>query len=122
MPVKQVLADIESPLALGLAALVLAEDRAKHPYLSGDDIVTALEAAGVAIQRTQITRAFSRAGNKVSRKSLDGDTLYRVMTHGRREVEPLLQEGEITVSYIEGGNQEPPEKNWPNCCIPFLVM
>jgi hypothetical protein len=102
-PVKDALADIQNPLMLGLATLVLAEDKAQRQYLSGEHIVAALESAGVAIQRTQITRSFSRAGNRISRKVVDGETHYRVMTHGRRDVEFLLKPGKINVSYIEVG-------------------
>lgn len=102
-PVKEALADIQNPLMLGLATLVLAEDKAQRQYLSGEHIVAALESAGVAVQRTQITRAFSRAGNRISRKQIDGEIHYRVMTHGRRDVEPFLKSGKISVSYIEAG-------------------
>lgn len=97
------LADIQSPLILGLATLYISDYQAQRPYLSSEHIVAALEAAGVAIKRTQITKAFARAGDKISRKSIDGELHYRIMTNGRRQVEPFLQLGEISVSYIQSG-------------------
>ncbi len=101
---KQLLADVKSPLILGLATLTLAESKAQRQYMPVEHIVAALEAAGVAVKSTQISKAFSRAGNKISRKILEGETCYRIMTSGRREVETLFEsEGEINVSYIEGG-------------------
>ena len=102
-PTKQALADIKYPLMLGLATLVLSEDRAQRPYLSGEHIVAAFEAAGIAVQRKQVTRAFSRAGNRINRKTIEGEIHYRAMIHGRRDVEPLLQLGKIQVAYVEGG-------------------
>jgi len=88
---KQGLADIQSPLIVGLAALYISDNQAQHPYLSSEHIVAVLEAAGVAIKRPQITNAFARAGNKISRKYIDGKLHYRIMTTGRRQVEPYLQ-------------------------------
>ncbi|NOH02218.1 MAG: hypothetical protein HND47_09805 [Chloroflexi bacterium] len=103
-PTKQLLADVKSPLTLGLATLALAESKAKRPYMSAEHIVAALEAAGVAIKQTQIGKAFARAGNKISRKVIDGETCYRIMTSGQREVKGLFEsQGEISVSYVEGG-------------------
>lgn len=103
-PIKQLLADIRSPLILGLATLFLSESRAQRLYLSSEHIVAALEAAGVAVKRAQIANAFSRAGNKISRKMIEDETCYRLMTSGRREVVNLFElPGEISVSYIEGG-------------------
>ena len=100
---KQALADIQSPLLLGLAVLLISENQAQRPHLSAEHIVASLEAAGIALKREQITKAFSRAGNRISRKSVEGETFYRIMTSGRRQIEPYIQTGEITVSYIHEG-------------------
>jgi hypothetical protein len=101
---KQMLADIESPLILGLATLAIAENKAERSYMSSEHIVAALEAAGVAIKSNQISKAFARAGNKVSRQIQEGETYYRIMTSGRRQVSHLFEaQSEINVSYIEGG-------------------
>jgi hypothetical protein len=100
---KEVLADLESPLLLGLAALLVSESQAQRQYLSAEHIVAALEAAGVAVTRNQIVRAFSKAGNKINRKILEGDLYYRIMTKGKRQIEPYIQTGEISVSYIHEG-------------------
>jgi hypothetical protein len=103
-PTKQMLADIKSPLVLGLTTLFIAESKAQRPYMSTEHIVAALEAAGVAVKRNQIANAFSRAGNKISRKILEGENCYHLMTSGRRDVEKLFEaKGEIEVSYVEGG-------------------
>ena len=103
-PTKQLLADVKSPLILGLATLSLAESKAHRSYMSTEHIVAALEAAGVAIKQTQIGNAFSRAGNRISRKVIDSETHYRIMTSGQREIKGLFESpGEISVSYIEGG-------------------
>jgi hypothetical protein len=100
---KEALADIESPLGLGLAALYISENQAYRPYMTVEHIVAALEVAGVAVTKTQISKAFSRAGDRVSRSMLSGETSYRIMTKGRRQIEPFIQSGEIHVSYIQGG-------------------
>jgi hypothetical protein len=101
---RQTLADIKSPLILGLATLAIAESKANRLYMSTEHIVAALEAAGVAIKKNQISKAFARAGNKISRQTQEGETHYRLMTRGRREVSFLFEsQGEINVSYVEGG-------------------
>jgi hypothetical protein len=100
---KQAIADLESPLLLGLAALLISENQAQRQYLSAEHIVAALEAAGVAINRNQIVKAFSKVGNKINRKILEGDLFYRIMTKGRRQIEPYIQTGELSVSYIQAG-------------------
>jgi hypothetical protein len=37
------------------------------------------------------------------RKILEGDLYYRIMTKGRRQIEPYIQTGELSVSYIREG-------------------
>jgi hypothetical protein len=101
--IKYALADINQPLLLSFAALTLAQDLAKREYLSAEHIVAVLEAAGVAIKRTQVIGALSRAGAKVSRKVINDEMHYRIMTLGRRQIEPLLGLGPIQVVYIKSG-------------------
>jgi hypothetical protein len=103
LPIKHSLADIEEPLLLSFAALALAQDFAERDYLSAEHIVAALEAAGVAIKRPQVIGALSRAGAKVSRKIIGDEVHYRLMTLGRRQIEPLLGFGPIQVVYIKSG-------------------
>jgi len=100
---KDILADRDSPLQLGLAVLTLAHDRAEKEYLSLEHMVAALEAAGVAVKRIQLGKALARAGSRVSRKEINGETYYKVMTRGRREVERVLEAGNLGLLYIEGG-------------------
>jgi len=103
LAIKYALAEIDQPLLLSLAALTLAQDFAKRDYLSAEHIVAVLEAAGVAIKHTQVKGALSRAGAKVSRKVIDDEVHYRIMTSGRRLIEPLLGLGPIQVVYIKSG-------------------
>jgi hypothetical protein len=101
-PTKNRLADIESPLLLGLLTLTLAADRAGWEYLSLEQMVATLEAADVGIKRIQLGRGMARAGNRVSRKQIDHETRYKIMTKGRREAERLLQAGNLSLLYVEG--------------------
>lgn len=98
---RNILADIDSPLQLGLVTLTLAEDHAKLEYLSLEHILAALEAAGVAVKRKQLARAMARAGNRVGRKEIEGEPHYKVMTRGRREAERLLTVGSLDLIYVE---------------------
>ncbi len=100
---KDALASIEYPLQQGIAALTLAEDRFGAEYLTTEQISNALECAGVAVSPTQLEKAFSRAKGRVSRRKSNGETWYKVMTPGRREVEPLLESGNIKVLYVDSG-------------------
>src|SRR3990170_4719681 len=99
---REALANLESPLELGLATLVLAADIAKVDHLSIGEMVEALDVAGVALQEKRLGRALSRAGNRVGRKSSSGEITYKVMLVGRRQVEPLLETGSVTLMYIDG--------------------
>lgn len=101
--IKEALADVHSPLKLGLAALMLAKDRAKHASLSAEHIVAALEAAGVAIDKEQVTNAFSRAKDRITREIIDEEVHYKLMTKGRREVEQRITQSGIAISFIEAG-------------------
>lgn len=100
---KEALADLDAPMKLGLAALMLAKDRAKHASLSAEHIVAALEAAGVAVDKEQITNSFSRAKDRITREIIDEEVHYKIMTKGRREVEPLITQSGIAVSFVEAG-------------------
>jgi len=102
-PTKDALADLPTPLLMGFAALALAAEQSNRNQLSAEQIVAALEAAGVATQREAITRAFSRAGDRITRQNIDDELFFTLMTRGRREIEPLLRKGTIGVSYIDAG-------------------
>src|SRR5713226_7840036 len=89
--VKDALAAEESPLLLSLAALDLAATEARVDRLTAEHIVASLEAAGVAIRKTSVSRALARAGGRVSSlKNDQGETQYKLMTKGKMEVEELL--------------------------------
>ena len=103
VPTKNILAHIRNDLRLGLAALMLAEDKAGHSPMSAEQIAACLEAAGVAVKRAQIVKAFSRTNDKISRKTIDDEIHYKLMTLGRKEVEPYFRAGTIGVFFIEAG-------------------
>jgi len=101
---KHALAEIASPLLLSLAALDLAEQRVGVERLTAEHIVACLEAAGVAVKRNSVSRALARAGGKVSTSiEPSGEVGYRLMTRGRREVEPYLRNSALSVVRIESG-------------------
>ena len=101
---KHALAEIASPLLLSLAALDIAEQRVGVQRLTAEHIVACLEAAGVAVKRNSVSRALARAGSKVSTSVEPSSEIgYRLMTRGRREVEPYLKNSALAVVRIEGG-------------------
>jgi hypothetical protein len=100
---KNILADIDSPLILGLATLTLASERVGVESMSCEHIVAALEVAGVALNRSRLEAAMARAGDHVSRRVIDTETHYSVMTRGRRRAEELLNVGSLDLLYIDGG-------------------
>lgn len=101
---KHLLARIGSPLLLSLAALDIAKRRNGVQRLTSEQIVACLEAAGVAVKRNSVSRAFARAGNKVSTsKGPSGEVEYRLMTPGQLEVEPFLKINALSVVRVESG-------------------
>lgn len=102
-PFKQVLAKQSSPLLMGLMVLAIAKERKVRDYLSAEHIVAALEAAGVATTKEKIRKAFSRAGTKISRKIIDEEVNYKIMTQGLNVVTPLLGAGSIEIFFVEAG-------------------
>ena len=101
---KDALAGEDSPLLLSLAALDIAATQAGVDRLSAEHIVACLEAAGVAVRRTSVSRALARAIGQVSTtKNEDAETLYRLMTKGKKKIERLLAGESMAVVRIEGG-------------------
>lgn len=101
---KDALADTDSPLLLSLSALDIATNEAGVDRLTAEHIVACLEAAGVAIRKTSVSRALARAGAKVSTGiNKEGETLYKLMTKGKKEIEHLLGGELMSVVRIEGG-------------------
>ena len=100
---REILADIDSPLLLSFATLSIAQNLSGHERLSAEHIVACLEAAGVSVKKQSISKGLARASGRVSvTKGLDGDTVYRLMIKGEREIAPLLGGGELSVVRIEG--------------------
>ncbi len=99
---KVAIAGIDSPLKLGLAALMLAKDRTNVQWLTSAEISKALERAGVAVTPDRLEKALARANDRVSRRRDGDEGSYSLMTKGRMEVESILGVGKISVSYVEG--------------------
>lgn len=101
---KDALADADSPLLLALAALDIAATEAGVERLSAEHIVACLEAAGVAVRKTSVSRALARAIGRVSTtKNENSETLYKLMTKGKKDIENLLGGELMSVVRIEGG-------------------
>lgn len=99
---KEALADLSSPRHLSLAALLLANDKCRVSKLTAEHITACLEAAGVAVSRISVSRALANArGAVATSKNLEGETQYRLMIKGRREIEPILGSDRVVVVRIE---------------------
>lgn len=102
--VKDTLADIDSPLLLSFAALNIAASEAGVERLTAEHITACLEAADVALEKISISRALARADARVSAATnIDGETQYKLMTKGKREVERRLGGEMMAIVRIEGG-------------------
>lgn len=101
--VRNALSAEDSALYLGLAALAIGSQKCGIDFLSADEIVGALEHAGVAVDTQRLRNAFSRAGSRVSRRKVDGATEYKVMTAGIEEVQHLTGHGNLELVHIEAG-------------------
>lgn len=102
---KEILADIEKPKDLALAALHIASKDFATPHLTAEHIVACLELAGVGVTKKSIGRALASSKGLVTRSiGEDGDVVYRLMTRGLREAERLLSSGGgLNVVKIESG-------------------
>lgn len=99
---KEALADLKSPRQLSLATLLLAEDRCGVSKLTAEHITACLEAAGVVVRKLSIARALANTGGAIATlKNQDGEIEYKLMTRGRRKIEPVLAGGGITIVRIE---------------------
>jgi hypothetical protein len=117
---KVALADaVDSPMIVGIAALVLANDLGGIPYLSAGEISLLLEEAGVALTETQVARAFARAGGHISRTRINDKPHYRAMTSGRSLVEPVLASGPIQIVRIEAGKPRSARKKLEEMLAPL---
>lgn len=101
--VKEKLAHEESKLNLGLSVLTLSQNLFNFEYLSLDQIIEALDCMGIAAERSQVGRAFSRAGNKIRRIKEGRETKYKVMILGQQEVMNLISGSNIELIHIENG-------------------
>jgi hypothetical protein len=101
--IKLAIAREPSKLKLGLCVLTLAQDQLDTEYLSIDEIVEALDRLGVAVERSNLLRAFARAGDRIRCITEDGIRKYKAMTSGRQEVEEILSISGPQVIYVQDG-------------------
>jgi len=101
--IKLAIAKESSKLRLGLCALTLAQEQFGIDYLSIDEIVEALDRLGVAVNRSNLLRAFARAGDRVRCIAEDKIRLYKAMTLGRQEVMGILSISGPQVVHIQNG-------------------
>lgn len=101
--VKSALSAEESPLRIGLAALAITAERCQTEYLSLNEIVQALEYAGVTVRPAGLQNAFSRAGSRIAARKIDDVVKYKVMTRGMDEVGDLLGQGNVVVVHVQAG-------------------
>jgi hypothetical protein len=99
---KEVLADIESPLLLALAALKIAQEKCSIERLPAEHITASLECAGIAVSKHSITNALTKARGRVSvTRNETGETLYKLMTKGQREINAVTGSKSMEVLYIK---------------------
>ena len=101
--IKERIADLQTPLQKGFAALQLARDILSVEYLSISDICLALEGADTYVAPSSLKKAFARAGDRVSKKDIGGVPSFKIMVKGRRDIEPFIRVGNIEVIHIESG-------------------
>jgi len=101
---KEVLADISSARLLSFAALLIAQEECGVGELSAEHITACLEAAGVAVRRLSVARALAGAHGFVStRRDGSGDSHFKLMIKGRREIEAVMGANHMSVVRIEQG-------------------
>lgn len=101
--IKLAIAQQSSKLRLGLCVLTLAQDQFGTDYLSIDEIIEALDRLGVAVDPTNLLRAFARAGDRVRCITEGGIKRYKAMISGRQEVEGILSISGPQVVHIRNG-------------------
>src|SRR4051812_46567096 len=100
---KQLLAEINSPLLSALAVLQIANDRFDIEYMTAEGISECLENASIAVKPIAITRALSRADNKVLRKKYADGINYKIMLHGSKEVKHIFGSNFLNIINISSG-------------------
>lgn len=101
--IKLAMAAEPSKLKLGLCVLTLAQDRFGTDYLTADEIIEALDRLGIAVERSNLLKAFARAGDRIRCVTEAGIKKYKVMTLGRQEVKDILSISGPQVIYIQDG-------------------
>ena len=101
--IKETLADIESPLKTALSVLKLAKDNFGYDYLTVEAIIACLEAADISFKQIKITRALAGARNKINKKIIDGEIKYKITIHGRRFIDDIFENKNLSIIYVEAG-------------------
>ena len=115
--IKRALSEITSPRLLALAALELAETDAGVDRLSSEHIVASLEAAGVAVKKLSVSRSLAGTTDLVSSRREKGETFYKIMTKGRREIEPFLSKSNLSIVRIEKDQPRTARMELKEACV-----
>jgi hypothetical protein len=99
---KHRLAEEPSPLALALAAMKIAQEVAHEENVTLDELYEALTEADISMDRASLGKAMARAGNRVTRKNVDGATRYRLAVQGRALADEVLSTGDLSLTFIDG--------------------
>lgn len=100
---KNALSDqVGSPLNLGMAGLRIAHDNAGIERLTLNDLHAALEEADLPIKKEALKKAVAASGNRVTRKKVGRDVLYRLTILGRALADEVLATGDLDLVYIDG--------------------
>ncbi len=96
---------LDKPLHKVLWVLAAVDGIGWRYPMFNEEIRLVLEEFKVALTPRQPTNALSRAGDKVIRKDLDGQTAYRIAQPGLAEVQKLFPREGIEVIYAEPGKK-----------------
>ena len=102
---KAKIVEIDGPLKCAFAALHLARCLTPTAYLSAREISVVLEVVDISIEPKSVTNALKKAAKRVNRIEEGGETKYKIMASGIREIEPHIRVGEIGFTFVEAGNK-----------------
>jgi hypothetical protein len=93
----------EKPLEKALwVLLVLKHGIQYEDYLSAKDISESLLEFDISCKYVTISRALSRAGDKVHRKRVQGEVKFKIMKKGEEHLKEIEGKDKLSVVYIDG--------------------
>ncbi|MGA2916864.1 MAG: hypothetical protein ABSE89_12640 [Sedimentisphaerales bacterium] len=93
----------KKPLEEALWVLLALKYGIKYEdYLSAREISESLLAVGVSRKYIKISRALSRAGDKVDRKKVQGEVKFKIMKKGEEYLRDIGGKDKLSVTYIDG--------------------